>query len=375
MKTNQNTLSLAILGTATESVAVLSLDLYADSNGWQQLLPAGRFQAVDGRPFDVPGNHWYIDAEIAGELIALAQTSANDLVIDYEHQTLKAENNGLPAPAAGWFKEMEWREGSGLWIKPQWTPRATDYLKNGEYKFLSAVFPYDATTGRPLRLHSAALVNRAGIDGMQAVEALAALNLHPHQLTNPQTTSQEHSMNELLKKMLAQLGIMVEDGKEPDTAAALAALSALQTKAGTVDTLATEVAALKASDPTGAVDPAKFVPIQVVSDLQAQLAVLSAEGQTGKLDQTIAQARQDGRLIESMEGWARDLGKKDFAALQAFLDKARPIAALAAMQTDGKKPAADAADPLATLSADEKAVCLATGISEVEFLKTKQGEQ
>jgi phage I-like protein len=374
MKTKKHPLNLAVLSATAEPVAVLSVDLNADAGGWQQLLPAGRFQAVDGRPFDVHGNHWYIDAEVAQQLISLAQARTNDLVIDYDHQTLKAEENGLPAPASGWFKEMEWREGSGLWIKPKWTPRATDFIKNGEYKFLSAVFPYDAATGRPLRLHSAALVNRAGIDGLQAVEALAALSL-ANPPTHPNATLQEHSMNELLKKMLAQLGITVEDGQEPDETAALAALSALQTKAGSVDTLATEVAALKANESTGAVDPAKFVPIAVVTDLQAKLAVLSAEGQTTQLDQTIAKAKQEGRLIESMEEWALDLGKKDFAALQAFLDKSQPIAALAGMQTDGKKPPADTPDPLATLSAEEKKVCRECGISEADYLKTKNGDK
>jgi phage I-like protein len=352
-------------------VAVLSLDLNVDANGWQQLLPAGKFRAVDGRPFDVPDNHWFIDAEVANQLIALANDRLNDLVIDYEHQTLKAEENGQPAPAAGWFKAMEWREGSGLWIKPQWTPRATDFIKNGEYKFLSAVFPYDPVTGKPLRLHSAALVNRPGIDGMQALEALAALSL-----TSPSKTSNptEHSMNELLKKMLAQLGITVEEGKEPDATVALAALSELQTKAGSADTLATEVVALKANDNGGTVDPAKYVPVEAVHQLHAQIAVLSAQGSASKLEQVIDKAKQEGRLVPAMEAWARDLGKQDLAALQSFLDKSQPIAALAAMQTDGKKPDADNTDPLATLSADEKKVCLATGISEADFLITKKGD-
>ena len=29
-----------------------------------------------------------------------------DLVIDYEHQTLFADKNGAPAPAAGWIKQL-----------------------------------------------------------------------------------------------------------------------------------------------------------------------------------------------------------------------------------------------------------------------------
>jgi len=364
-------LPLAVLSATAEPVAVLSLDLSADDRGWQQLLPAGRFRAVDGRPFDVPGNHWYLDADVAANLIALANERVNDLVIDYEHQTLKADENGEPAPASGWFKEMEWREGSGLWIKPKWTPRAAEFIKNGEYKYLSAVFPYDAATGKPLRLHSAALVNRPGIDGMQAVEALAALSLNSQ---SPSTNPTEHSMSELLKAMLAKLGIAVEEGKEPDQAIVMSALSEVLTAAATAKTLATEVAALKANDGGNTTpDPAKYAPVEVVHQLHAQIAVLSAQGAAGQLDQVIEKAKQEGRIVPAMEGWARELGKKDMAALQAFLDKAQPIAALAAMQTKDKAPD-DTADPLATLSADERKVCEATGVSVEDFLKTKKGE-
>ncbi len=359
---------LAILSTQAEPVAVLSLDLSADDRGYQQLLPAGRFRAVDGRPFDVPGNHWYLDADVAANLIALANERVNDIVIDYEHQTLKADKNGEPAPASGWFKEMEWREGSGLWIKPKWTPRAAAFIKNGEYKYLSAVFPYDAATGKPLRLHSAALVNRPGIDGMQAVEALAALSLNSQ---SPSTNPTEHSMSELLKAMLAKLGIAVEEGKEPDATTALAALSALQAKAGSADTLATEVAALKANDGgNGTPDPAKYAPVEVVHQLHAQIAVLSAQGAAGQLDQVIEKAKQEGRIVPAMEDWARELGKKDMAALQAFLDKAQPIAALAAMQTKTtEKP--DDGSVTAALSAEEKEVARLLGQTDEEFAAGK----
>jgi phage I-like protein len=148
-----------------------------EGNGWQQLLPAGYFSAVDGRPEDVPSGKWFLDAYHANQLILKVRSAINDLVIDYEHQTLNTGTNGQPAPAAGWFKsDIEWREGSGLWIRPHWTKRALNHIRQGEYRFLSAVFNYDSATGIPLTLHSAALVNKPGIDGMQSVDALSAQN-------------------------------------------------------------------------------------------------------------------------------------------------------------------------------------------------------
>ncbi|MDI3326773.1 phage protease [Pontibacterium granulatum] len=363
---------LAVLAAAPDSnigSVALSLSLTPESDGWCQLLPAGYFSAVDGRPHDVPGGQWFLDADGAQLLITQAQAAANDLVIDYEHQTLATDKNGQPAPAAGWFKAMEWREGSGLWIKPDWNGRARDFIQNGEYRYLSAVFPYDKRTGIPLRLHSAALVNRPGIDGMQALEALRA------QLNTPSTHPQETTaMNEALRKLLAQLGIELAEGAaltDEQGQAALSALNTLTTKAATADNLATEVAALKASDGNAKPDPAKYVPIEVVTELNSQIAVLSAQHKTGELDQLITTAKDDGRLLPSMEAWARDLGQQNLAALKGFLDKAQPLAALKALQTDTTDKAGKDEDPVASLSTEEKEVARLLGKTDAEFAKAK----
>ena len=349
--------------TGTDPVAVLAYELAASDDGWHQLLPAGHFKAVDGRPHDVPGGQWYLDATIAQRLIDQVQAAANDLVIDYEHQTLRKDENGQPAPAAGWFRDIAWREGSGLWIKPRWTERAKGYIQSGEYRYLSAVFPYDANTGHPLRLHSAALTNRAGIDGLQALADLNASDLnHNHQ---------ENAMNELLKKMLDALGITVTDPaalSEEEQTRALVALSELQTQAGTASTLATQLAELSAKD--SAPDPAKYVPIEVVSDLQAQLAVLNAQHEQGTLEQLLTEAKRDGRLLPSMEEWARELGRKDMAALTVFLDKAQPLAALSQKQTDNHSPE-QGADPVASLTAEEREAARLLGKTPEEFAAAK----
>ncbi|WP_417581516.1 phage protease [Nitrincola sp.] len=152
-------------------------------NGWQRLLPDGHFKAVDGRPFDTLSGYWYLDEAAAKQIIAKVHQTQTELVIDYEHQTLLSQQNGHPAPAAGWFKDIEWREGSGLWVKPHWTKRALEFLASGEYRYLSAVFPYDKNSGSPSALHSAALVNRPGLDGVTEITALSA-NLTP-QLSQP----------------------------------------------------------------------------------------------------------------------------------------------------------------------------------------------
>src|SRR5690606_17995947 len=94
------------------AIAACVFELQANAAGEIQLLPAGAFRARDGRPEKIP--HWFIDGDIAAAVIARAASRKTPLVIDYEHQTLLTEQNGQPAPAAGWFREMEWRDGAGL---------------------------------------------------------------------------------------------------------------------------------------------------------------------------------------------------------------------------------------------------------------------
>ncbi len=137
-----------------------------------RILPAGVFRAKDGRPAHLPG--WKIDAEIAERVIA-ASASADELVIDYEHQTINAEKNGQPAPAAGWFKRMAWREGAGLFaVDVQWTDKARAMIAAGEYRYISPVFPYNAVTGEVQKIIGLGLTNNPALPGLANLAALSA---------------------------------------------------------------------------------------------------------------------------------------------------------------------------------------------------------
>lgn len=374
-----------------ERLAVLDAQLTPQGDGWYQLLPVGPFKARDGRPFDVASGHWQLDGQIAAALIARAKALGQDILIDYDHQTLKTDQNGQPAPAAGWYNadEIEWREGQGLFIKPRWTERAAALVAAKEYRFLSAVFPYDAQ-GRPLELRMTAITNDPGVVGMQALAALSALPASSHMSTQPgqlatssHVAQQEKSMNEHLIALLGKLGIQPgADGQftaEQGTAA-LAALDTLQASAASVSELEaaltaerTSLAALKATVSTGQggqIDLAKYVPVETYNALVTEVATLSAKVETTDAATLIKEARTQGKVVAAEEEYLTAYAaQKGVAALKALLEPRPAIAALAASQTTQVTLPEKKGEPV--LSADDKYAADQLGISYEEFAKAK----
>lgn len=334
-------------------IAILTFALAAGRR--VQLLPAGPlFRARDGRPEKLPG--YRIDAKIAAALIARAMERQTPLVVDYEHQTLLTEKNGQPAPAAGWFRTLEWVEGEGLFATDmEWNARALEMIAAGEYKFISPVFSFDTRSGAVLEIQMAAITNNPALDGMEAVAA--------HRFLSPDQPVEEIRMNEMLKKLLAALGLQ-ETATEAD---ALSAVTALKAGSDKVAGLESEVAALKAATP----DPEKFAPVATMKALQAEVSALTAKLNGQELDGVIAEALTAGKLLPAQESWARELGGKDLASLKSYLDTA-PAVVPAGTQSGGKPPASGGGD--GKLNDTELAVCSQLGITAEEFLKSKAGE-
>ena len=362
----------------------------ANADGYIQALPAGYFAAVDGRPSDVKAGKWLMDAIAFAALKANTPHQAGDLVIDYEHQTLNKDKNGQPAPAAGWFSlaDVQYREGQGLFIKPRFTDNATAYLTAGEYKYFSLVFGYDTDSGRPQYIHSGALTNRPGVDGMLPLAQLSAelaphyenqYQANQHSINNPGhalTSSEEFHVNPLLQAMLKKLGIefdatAAELSEELQTAA-LSALDELTTTAGSVDGLNQKLVALSA---TNGPDLSQFVPAATYNAMREQLVSLTAENGKLTIEQTVKTALDDGRILTCEQDYLVALGKQQgMAALSAHLDGRQPINALTTRQTTTVDKPADKTS-LAALSADEKQMADAWGMSHDDFAKAKASDK
>ena len=89
---------------------------------------------------------------------------------------------------------------------------------------------------------------------------------------------------------------------------------------------------------SAAADPAKYVPVEAVESLKTDLAALRQAEASRRIDELVKPALEDGRLIPTLEGWARNLGAASLPQLEAFLEKATPIPALKGSQTGGVAP-------------------------------------
>ncbi|EJU64520.1 TPA: hypothetical protein WGQ91_000294 [Neisseria meningitidis] len=325
-------------------LAVCSFEVQP-KDGRIQLLPYGEFRAVDGRPTDVPA--WYLTEENGHDVALLANSSRNQLVVDYEHQTLYKEKNGQPAPAAGWMRWLEFTP-KGMFAEVEWTDKAAAAIAAKEYRYISAVFSYD-TKGYVSKIFHAALTNFPALDGMDEVLAAASA-----QILKPET--EQNPMKELLQQLFG-----LPDAGEEELKAALSALVEAKPKdvALSADVFAqlaekdSRIAALTAQ--TAKPDLTKYAPISVVQELQSKVAALTS-----------------GKLLPAQKEWAEGVLKQPggLAFLTGFIENAQPVAALAGSQTGGKAPD----ERVAALTAEEAAAAKMLGMSGEEFVKIKESE-
>lgn len=336
------------------TVAACSFEIDKAKYGRIQLLPYGKFRATDGRPTDVEA--WYVTDTNGADVVALANNQRNPLPIDYEHQIIHSLKNGKEAPSAGWM-EYFYFTPQGIFADVRWTDKAADYIKNGEYRYISAVFAYD-TDGYVRKIFHAALTNTPALDGMEEAMVAASVNL----------LQEDNPMDKKLLAALCALFALKADASEADITEKVTALSAAKgdSPVDVLDVYAKlaekeqSVAAL--STQVGNPDPAKFVPVELVAALQADFNTLKASVETDKKNALITAALSQGKLSPALKDWAQSLSVE---ALRAYLEKAPAMAALS-----GEPQAkADPDQNVVALSAEQQATAKMLGISEAEYIE------
>lgn len=322
---------------------------------WVQLMPMGTSYPRNGTPPVV------ILADRAhAEQVVSASTAyhgPNDMVIDYDHQTVRAPAVAGKAPAAAWIKQLEARD-DGIWGRPEWTPQASADLAARRYRYLSPYFAYQPG-GRVTKIINAGLTNTPNLDLAAVASAIP-----------------ENAMIDL-KAIASALGL----GEAADEAAILAAIAslnagnailsatagALGAKNGDDLVALASATAAKAANP----DPALFVPVTVVTGLRAEMSALSTRIDDLTSDRKaamIAQAMENGRLTPALKAHAETLEEKALASFLAVL----PETALGKALLPGGKAADE--NGKNGLTDEERAVASSMGLSVEEFVAAKKEE-
>lgn len=347
-----------------------------------QVFPDGTFASKDGRPASLTEGKlhaWRMTPDIAATVIAQVEGLKSPLVVDYEHQTLVAQAKGIKAPASGWLESLTYVEGQGLYGRVDWTGKAREFIAAKEYRYISPVFAFDGT-GAVTRLLCLALTNHPGLDGMASV-AVAEL------LAGEDPVSLEEHMDELLERLRWMLNLPITATPEEIMAELdkLKAQIAGEGEAAASFEMPGLVAVLTAKDDAlaaaldAAPDPAKYAPVATLAAMQAQVAELTEQvhqlgvsGQSAEIEGLITAALADGRLPKAMEPWGRDLAAKNPTAFKDYLSKAKPVAALSAMQTGGVEP--PAVIGTTALTAEEKWAADQFDMTPDEYKNLKEGK-
>lgn len=152
-----------------------------------RVLPLGYISSEKG--------DFLVDSESFRMMKEHMEHRAVDIVIDYEHQTLR----DVQAPAGGWIKELVLKS-DGIFARVEWTKKARDYLQDREYRYLSPVVMVRKKDRKASQIHSVALTNTPAINGMMPIvnSAKPFLGTSPH-------------LDKMQKKICRMLGLSEAD--------------------------------------------------------------------------------------------------------------------------------------------------------------------
>jgi phage I-like protein len=261
-----------------------------------QVLPEGKIEIEGMDPA-------FLDETAAAGVIAVFKARGNDMVIDYEHQTLEDGQ----APAAGWIKDLIWKGKEGLWAAVEWTRKAKEYLENREYRYFSPVMLVGAKDGRVVRLVNLALTNSPKINRLQPI--VAKWN------AKETKTKKEDIMIEKLKQSLGLAADAAEAKIEEAVTLLVNKAKDLETRVASLVACKEVLEALGAKDGSGKDEVIRIVaslkaPGDAAKELSLKVAQLTQEIAEMKQTDLVQLALKEGKTSpEELDKWGRNLAK------------------------------------------------------------------
>ena len=344
-------------------ICIILKDLAGKAPAEFQVLPEGKIEVTGDEPV-------YLDETAAGQVIAAFKARGNDMVIDYEHQTLADGQS----PAAGWVKDLIWKGSEGLWAVVEWTKKAKDYLENREYRYFSPVMFYGKSDRVVRVLVNVALTNSPAMNNLKPLVAKAGANHYSPQQSDRTGESlfaptKEVSMDKV--KQLLGLAADVAEAKVEE------ALTLLVNKARDLETQAVGLVACKeVLESLGAkADAGKDEVVRLVASLKApgdvavqlshEVATLKTELAAMKQTDLVQLALKEGKTSpDELAKWGQDLALKNPEQFKLIV-LSRPAGSV--IPVDGIVIAKDKGD--GALDDTQKQVNRMMGVDDATFQK------
>lgn len=324
-----------------------------------KILPLGRVHSQKG--------DFTVDDESVELIRKQFKDRKLDLVIDYEHQTLA----DVQAPAGGWIKDI-YKGDDALIAKVEWTPKATEYLKNKEYRYLSPVVMVRKRDQKATALHSVALTNTPAIDGMFPVvnsltiedysEGGTTMDLKEiaKALGLPETATEEEVKKAIEEAGKAAQKIKEMEGKGEGSTGEGADASAEVVANSTILKLLELDENAKTEDVA-----ASIMALKTGGDKATAATVLALKEKIERkeAEEAVQLALKEGKITAAQTDWAREYALKDADGFKKFMDKA------VAVVPQGKMALKDAPAENTKTDDVDMAILKNCGISEEDMKK------
>jgi phage I-like protein len=320
-----------------------------------QVLPEGKIEVVGEEPV-------YCDAAAAAEIIAAFSARGNDMVIDYEHQTLADGES----PAAGWISNLVWKGGEGLWAVVEWTKKAKEYLESREYRYFSPVLFYGRQDRRVKMLVNVALTNTPAINNLKPLVA----KWQQASKTTINQGEKEGNMIEKLKKLLGLTGDAAEDKIIEAVTLSVNKAKDLENQVMGLVACKEVLDALGAKADAGKDDVVRIVaslkaPGDVAVQLSHEVAALKQKISTMEQTDLVQLALKEGKTSpDELDKWGRDLALKNPEQFRLIV-LSRPAGSV--IPVDGIIVAKDA--PAGALDNVQRSINELCGVDEETYKK------
>jgi phage I-like protein len=321
----------------------------------------GRKTRLDGEEVDVVISASDVDAAVDYVKRRREREPNRAFVVDYEHQTLTGER----APAAGWFNDLRAITRNGKRVAraiiEKWTPTAAKMILDGEYRYDSPVFGQNVIDKGTGKFEQCMLVN-LGLTNEPFLKNIMPIAASQFFET---TKRKDTTMQDLLKKLRAFLGLQDSDGEDTIAAkmteffttlktamsatAEIAAKDVIAYLGTNKDAIAAKADLIKAicAKDGGTIEEAKafYVTLKAQAEqavaLRTELRQLKDASFTKDFNAIIDKNFTAGKILPVQKNDANwmDIQKasalKDIAAFNAFWEKQPMIGPVQKLPTDG----------------------------------------